>query len=44
MEYDLGEALPLYAGGLGKLAGDHLKAASDLNVPLVALVERLGRG
>jgi starch phosphorylase len=37
MEYGLGEALPLYAGGLGMLAGDHLKAASDLNVPLVGL-------
>ena len=37
MEYGLGEALPLYAGGLGMLAGDHLKAASDLNVPIVAL-------
>lgn len=37
MEYGLGEALPLYAGGLGMLAGDFLKAASDLNVPLVAV-------
>lgn len=37
MEYGLGEALPMYAGGLGVLAGDHLKAASDLGVPIVAL-------
>ena len=37
MEYGLGEALPLYAGGLGILAGDYLKAASDLCVPLVAV-------
>jgi starch phosphorylase len=36
-EYGLGEAIPLYAGGLGVLAGDHLKAASDLGVPLVAI-------
>jgi starch phosphorylase len=37
MEYGLGEALPLYSGGLGILAGDHLKAASDLGVPLVGV-------
>ncbi|HEX2658882.1 MAG TPA: alpha-glucan family phosphorylase [Polyangia bacterium] len=37
LEYGLGEAIPLYAGGLGVLAGDHLKAASDLGVPLVAV-------
>ena len=37
MEYGLGEALPLYAGGLGILAGDFLKAASDLCVPVVAV-------
>ena len=37
MEYGLGEALPLYAGGLGILAGDCLKAASDLCVPVVAV-------
>ncbi len=36
-EYGLHEALPQYAGGLGVLAGDHLKAASDLGVPLVAV-------
>jgi len=37
MEYGLHECLPLYSGGLGVLAGDHLKAASDLNLPLVAV-------
>ncbi|HVY66825.1 MAG TPA: alpha-glucan family phosphorylase, partial [Gammaproteobacteria bacterium] len=37
MEFGLGEALPLYAGGLGILAGDYLKAASDLGVPLVGV-------
>jgi hypothetical protein len=33
MEFGLGEALPLYAGGLGILAGDFLKTASDLGLP-----------
>jgi starch phosphorylase len=37
MEYGLAEALPLYSGWLGILAGDHLKAASDMGVPLVAV-------
>ncbi len=37
MEYALHEHLPLYSGGLGVLAGDHLKSASDLGVPLVAI-------
>ena len=37
MEFGLHEALPLYAGGLGVLAGDHLKTASDLDVPLVGV-------
>jgi starch phosphorylase len=37
MEYGITDALPLYSGGLGALAGDHLKAASDLGVPLVAV-------
>jgi glycogen phosphorylase len=37
MEFGLGTALPLYAGGLGILAGDHLKAASDLGIPLVGV-------
>jgi len=37
MEFGLGEALPLYAGGLGILAGDYLKAASDLGMPVVGI-------
>ncbi len=37
MEFGLGAALPLYAGGLGVLAGDFLKAASDLDVPVVGI-------
>jgi glycogen phosphorylase len=37
MEFGLCEALPLYAGGLGVLAGDYLKTASDLGVPLVGV-------
>ena len=37
MEFGLGEAVPLYAGGLGILAGDYLKTASDLGVPVVAV-------
>jgi starch phosphorylase len=37
MEYMLSEALPIYAGGLGNVAGDQLKAASDLGVPVVAV-------
>jgi glycogen phosphorylase len=37
MEFGLHEALPLYAGGLGVLAGDYLKTASDLDVPVVGI-------
>lgn len=37
MEYMLAEALPIYSGGLGNVAGDQLKAASDLGVPVVAV-------
>ncbi|MCG3126794.1 MAG: Glycogen phosphorylase [Phycisphaerae bacterium] len=36
-EFALHESLPLYAGGLGVLAGDHVKSASDLGVPLVGV-------
>jgi len=36
-EFGIHESLPIYAGGLGMLAGDHLKSASDLGVPLVGL-------
>jgi len=37
MEFGLGEALPIYSGGLGILAGDFLKAASDLGVPVTGI-------
>jgi len=37
MEFGLHESLPIYAGGLGILSGDHLKEASDLGLPLVAV-------
>lgn len=36
-EFGVHECLPIYAGGLGILAGDHLKSASDLGVPLVGI-------
>jgi phosphorylase/glycogen(starch) synthase len=36
-EFGVHESLPIYSGGLGALAGDHLKSASDLGLPLVAV-------
>src|ERR1700682_4494337 len=36
-EFGLSEALPIYSGGLGVLAGDHIKAASELGLPLVGV-------
>ena len=36
-EYGVHNCLPIYSGGLGILAGDHLKSASDMNAPLVAV-------
>ncbi len=44
MEFGIHESLPLFAGGLGILAGDHLKSASNLNLPLagVGLMYRRG--
>ena len=36
-EYGLHESLPIYSGGLGVLAGDHMKSASDLGLPLVGI-------
>ena len=44
MEFMLSEALPIYSGGLGNVAGDQLKAASDLGVPVtgVGLLYQLG--
>src|SRR5881296_3403219 len=37
MEFGLETRLPIYSGGLGVLAGDHLKAAADLGIPLVGV-------
>jgi starch phosphorylase len=37
MEFGLSESLPIYSGGLGILAGDHLKSASDLGVPVIGI-------
>jgi glycogen phosphorylase len=37
MEFGLSEAVPLYAGGLGVLAGDYLKTASDLGIPVIGV-------
>jgi len=36
-EFGLHESLPIYSGGLGILAGDHLKSASDLGIPLIGI-------
>jgi starch phosphorylase len=36
-EFGIHESVPIYSGGLGMLAGDHLKSASDLGIPLVAI-------
>ncbi len=36
-EFGLHESLPIYSGGLGVLAGDHLKSASDLGIPLIGV-------
>ena len=37
MEYGIGEGLPIYSGGLGMLAGDHIKSASDLGMPIIGM-------
>ncbi|WP_243545719.1 alpha-glucan family phosphorylase [Pseudodesulfovibrio tunisiensis] len=37
MEFGLHEAIPIYSGGLGLLAGDHIKSASDLNLPFIGI-------
>jgi starch phosphorylase len=44
MEFMLTEALPIYSGGLGNVAGDQLKAAGDLGVPIVAVGLLYGQG
>jgi len=43
-EFGITESLPIYSGGLGVLAGDHLKAASDLGIPLVGVGLLYSRG
>jgi len=43
-EFGLHESLPIYSGGLGVLAGDHIKSASGLGVPLVAIGLFYGQG
>ena len=43
-EFGLDESLPIYSGGLGVLAGDHLKSASELGVPLVGIGLNYFRG
>jgi glycogen phosphorylase len=43
-EFGLHESIPIYSGGLGVLAGDHIKSASDLNVPLVGIGLFYGQG
>jgi len=44
LEFGIDLALPIYSGGLGVLAGDHLKSASDLDLPLVAVGLLYGNG
>jgi starch phosphorylase len=44
MEFGLHETLPIYSGGLGVLAGDHLKEASDLGLPLIGVSLMYGEG
>jgi len=43
-EFGLHECLPVYSGGLGVLAGDHIKSASDLDIPLVGIGLFYGQG
>jgi len=43
-EFGLHESLPIYSGGLGVLSGDHIKSASDLGIPLVAVGLFYGQG
>ena len=43
-EFGLHESFPIYSGGLGVLAGDHIKSASDLGVPLVGIGLFYGQG
>jgi len=43
-EFGLHESIPIYSGGLGVLAGDHIKSASDLGIPLVGIGLFYGQG
>jgi glycogen phosphorylase len=43
-EFAITESLPIFSGGLGVLAGDHLKSASDLGIPLVGVGMLYGKG
>jgi glycogen phosphorylase len=43
-EFGLHESFPIYSGGLGVLAGDHIKSASDLDIPLVGIGLFYGQG
>lgn len=43
-EFGLHESLPIYSGGLGVLAGDHIKSASDLGIPLIGIGLFYGQG
>jgi glycogen phosphorylase len=43
-EFGIHESLPVYSGGLGVLAGDHIKSASDLGIPLVGVGLFYGQG
>ena len=43
-EFGLHESIPIYSGGLGVLAGDHIKSASDLDIPLVGIGLFYGQG
>ncbi|MGC9293525.1 MAG: alpha-glucan family phosphorylase, partial [Acidobacteriaceae bacterium] len=44
MEFMLSEALPIYSGGLGNVAGDQMKAASDLGIPVIGVGLLYGQG
>src|SRR5207247_9069428 len=43
-EFGLHESIPIYSGGLGVLAGDHVKSASDLGIPLIGVGLFYGQG
>jgi starch phosphorylase len=43
-EFGVHESLPVYSGGLGVLAGDHIKSASDLDIPLIGIGLFYGQG